>query len=215
MGFILPCTSGCPWHRVGLALHGAEYRKRHAKEVAASRALFIRFKEHAETALSHGHDVTFEWPRYSDSWKRKDVMDFFKHSRSMSVDFDGCRFGVCDDKGRPLKKPWRLMTTSQGIVDAFRDICCKHKPDEHGEGRGKALERTGFYTQPLCELVAKTINPSVGQVLVPALAIVPIHHDVSHREKEQETPHVSALAGLVELAAVIEADEEACNSSRT
>ena len=32
----LPCTSGCPWHRVGLALNGAEYRKRHAKEVAAS-----------------------------------------------------------------------------------------------------------------------------------------------------------------------------------
>ena len=77
----LPCTSGCPWHRVGLALNGAEYRKRHAREVAASRALFKQFKEHAETALSRGHDVTFEWPRYSDSWKRKDVMDFFKDSR--------------------------------------------------------------------------------------------------------------------------------------
>ena len=120
-----------------------------------------------------------------------------------------CRFGVCDDKGRPLKKPWRLMTTSQSIVDAFRDIYCRHKPDEHGEGRGKALERSGFYTQPLCELVAKTINPSVGQTLVPALPIVPIQHDPSHREKEQETPHVSAPAGLVELAAVVEADEEA------
>ena len=32
----LPCTSGCPWHRVGLALHGAEYRRRHAKDVAES-----------------------------------------------------------------------------------------------------------------------------------------------------------------------------------
>ena len=63
----LPCTSGCPWHRVGLALNGAEYRKRHAKEVAASRALFKQFREQAETALSHGHDVTFEWPRYSNS----------------------------------------------------------------------------------------------------------------------------------------------------
>ena len=61
----------------------------------------------------------------------------------------------------------------------------------------------------MCELVAKTINPSVGQTLVPALPIVPIQHDPSHREKEQETPHVSALAGLVELAAVVEADEEA------
>ena len=71
----------------------------------------------------------------------------------MSVDFDGCRFGVCDDKGRPLKKPWRLMTTSKDIVEAFPGLLCQHKPEEHGEGRGKALERTGFYTQPLCELV--------------------------------------------------------------
>ena len=61
----------------------------------------------------------------------------------------------------------------------------------------------------LCELVAKTINPSVGQILVPALPTVPIQHDTSHREKEQETPRVSALAGLVESAAVVEADEEA------
>ena len=99
----VPCTSGCPWHRVGLALNGAEYRKRHAKEVAAAKALFKQFKEHAETALSHGHDVTFEWPRCSGSWKRQDVMVFFKDSRFMSVDFDSCRFGVSGEKGRPLK----------------------------------------------------------------------------------------------------------------
>ena len=43
-------------------------------------ALFKQFREQAETALSHGHDVTFEWPRYSDSWKRKDVLDFFQVS---------------------------------------------------------------------------------------------------------------------------------------
>ena len=38
---------------------------------------------------------------------------------------------------------------------------------------------------------------------------MPIQHDSNHREKEQETPHVSALSGLVDLAAVVEADEEA------
>ena len=47
----LPCTSGCPWHRIGLALHGASYRKKHAKEVAESRALFKQFTQHAKTAL--------------------------------------------------------------------------------------------------------------------------------------------------------------------
>ena len=63
------------------------------------------------------------------------------------------------------------MTTSRAIVEAFKGLLCQHKPEEHGEGRGKALERTGCYTQPLCELA---INPTVGQVLVPALPMISI-----------------------------------------
>ena len=101
------------------------------------------------------------------------------------------------------------MTTSKDIVEAFKGLFCQHKPEERGEGRGKALERTGFYTQPMRQLVAKTINPKVGQVLVPALPLISIQHDPNHREKDRETPHVPALAELTELAAVNETDEEA------
>ena len=203
----LPCTSGCPWHRIGLALHGPSYRKKHAKEVAESRALFKQFTQHAKTALDNGHDVTFEWPRYSDSWKRNDVQEFFKDSRFRAVDFDGCRLGVVDKRGLPIKKPWRLMTTSSDMVEAFKGLHCRHKPDEHGEARGKALERTGFYTQAMCELIAKTINPKVGTIVVPALPVVAICQDKEHREIEQGSRHVSAMAGFAELAAVVETDE--------
>ena len=110
-----------------------------------------------------------------------------------------CRLGVVDDRGLPIKKPWRLMTTSPEIVEAFRGIFCNHKPDEHGEARGKALERTGFYTQTMCELIAKAINPTSP--------VVAINHDEEHREKEQGSRHVAALAGFAELAAVVETDE--------
>ena len=83
-----------------------------------------------------------------------------------------------------------------GIVEAFVGLFCKHKPEEHGEARGKALERTGFYTQTMCELIAKTINPRVGHVLVPALPVVAIQHDFSHKDKDQESRrHIPALAG--------------------
>ena len=203
----LPCTSGCPCHRIGLALHGPPYRKKHAKEVAESRALFKHFTQHAKTALDNGHDVTFEWPRYSDSWKRNDVQEFFKDSRFKAVDFDGCRLGVVDKRGLPIKKPRRLMTTSPEMVEAFKGLSCKHKPDEHGEARGKALERTGFYTQAMCELIAKTINPKVGTIVVAALPVVAICQDKEHREIEQGSRHVAALAGFAELAAVVETDE--------
>ena len=40
----------------------------------------------------------------------------------MSVDFDGCRFGVVDDRGHPIKKPWRLMTTSPEKVEALQGL---------------------------------------------------------------------------------------------
>ena len=99
------------------------------------------------------------------------------------------------------------MTTSPEIVEAFMGLFCKHKPEEHDEARG--TERTGFYTQTMCELIAKTINPRVGQVLVPALPVVAIQHDNTHRDKDQESRHIPALAGLTELAAVVETDETA------
>ena len=46
----LPRTSG-PWHTVSLTLNRAEYRKRHAQEAAASRALFKQSR--AKIAQSH------------------------------------------------------------------------------------------------------------------------------------------------------------------
>ena len=121
----------------------------------------------------------------------------------------GCLFGVVDDRGQPIKTPWRLMTTSPEIVEAFKGLFCKHKPEEHGEARGKALERAGFYAQTMCELIAETINPRVGQVLVPALPVLAIQRDNTHRDKDQESHHIPALAGLIESAAVDETDETA------
>ena len=95
------------------------------------------------------------------------------------------------------------MTTSKDIVEAFKGLFCQNKPEEDGEGRGALAS-----TQP-CASSSPSINPRVGQVLVPALPLIAIQHDSNHREKDQEAPHVPALAGLTELAAVIETDEEA------
>ena len=205
----LPCTSGCPWHRVNLKERGAPYRKELARKIVEARKLFSQFAEHAYTALSCGHHVTFEWPRYSDSWKRPEVKRFFNDSRFKVVDFDGCRLGVCNDKGEPVKKPWRIMTTSDEVVKSFTGLTCQHQAHEHGEARGRSLEGTGFYTQPMCELLARAFNPRVATQLVPALPVVPVAPQTEHREKEQQLKHESPLAGLDQLATVIESDETA------
>ena len=64
----LPCTSGCPWHRIGLALQGASYRKKHAKEVAESRTLFKQCQD-----CSHLSGLAIQTPgseRMSKSFSR-------------------------------------------------------------------------------------------------------------------------------------------------
>ena len=75
------------------------------------------------------------------------------------------------------------MTTSSEIVEAFKSLFCQHQREEHGEARGKALERTGLYTQTICELIAKTINPKIAQVLMPALHAAATTESNSHHER--------------------------------
>ena len=52
-------------------------------------------------------------------------------------------------------------------------------------------------------------NPRVSTQLVPALPVVPVVPQTEHREKEQSLKHESPLAGLDQLATVIESDETA------
>ncbi|CAE7560940.1 RE1 [Symbiodinium natans] len=206
----LPCTSGCPWHRVGLSQHGDTYRTKLRLKVKASQRLFSKFASHAETALACGADVTFEWPRNSDSWKRADVQAFFKkHPCFREVNFDGCRLGVVGQEQQPVKKPWRLMTTSDAIVKSFSGLHCNHGPKDHAKPRGKVLEKTGFYTQSMCELIAYALNPSLKRKVIPAMPVIPCTTDNEHRQKEQELKHVSSLAGLEDLAVALEGDEKA------
>jgi hypothetical protein len=86
--------------------------------------------------LKLGGTVSFEWPRHSTSWKRQDVAAFFhSHSGFMDVEFDGCAVGLRSKKGNPIKKPWRVKTTSKRIVDAFKDKTCScEHPHERCEG---------------------------------------------------------------------------------
>ena len=108
-----------------------------------------------------------------------------------------------------MKKPWRLMTTSNAVVSAFEGLRCNHEPSEHVEARGKDLEHTGLYTQEMCERIAFAINPSRAYISVPAMPVIPATTQQQHREREQELKHVSALSGYQDLAAVVESDEEA------
>ena len=206
----IPCTTGSPWQRLNLFRGGKKFRKKWRKQVKESKRLFAGFAETAEVILTDEKgDVTFEWPTHCEGWNRDDVKAFFEKHRDKfkEVRFDGCAVGVKDRKGNPIRKPWKLMTTSQSIVDAFSSCKCKCKPGTHAQAAGSNTADTAFYPELMCEKIARALYPMRVCQQVPCCPLVPLSVDPQHhREKEQDLKHVSALASEA-FAVAVESDE--------
>ena len=207
----IPCTSGSPWQFINRKKGGAAFIRKLARQVKESKRLFSSFAKRAERVLNHNGTVTFEWPRPCSGWKRLDVIAFFeKHPQFMRVDFEGCAVGLTTRDGLPLTKPWRLMTTSQRIKDAFQDIRCKCQ-QTHARCEGAETTRSAMYPPQMTDLIAKALFPSkCAQQSVPAMPCRPASSDPQpHREVEQHLKHVSPLAGFEDLARAVESDPTA------
>ena len=99
--------------RLRIALAEAEppqvrkaFKKKLGEQVKQSKVMFSKFALHAEHVLKAGGSVTFEWPRDCEGWQRPDV----------AVSFHGCAVGLTDENGSPIKKPWRIKTTSKALA---------------------------------------------------------------------------------------------------
>ena len=204
----IPCTSGSPWQYINRRRGGAAYMKRLALQLRESKRLFKSFSKRAELVLKLGGTVSFEWPRPSTGWKRPDVVAFFNsHPEFMEVDFDGCAVGLRSKKGVPIKKPWRVRTTSQRVVDVFKDKKCScEQPHEKCEGSETA--QSAMYPPEMAFLITQALYPTkCSQQHAPAMPCTPLSTEPQeHREVEQHLKHVSPLAGFEDLAVAIETD---------
>ena len=207
----IPCTSGSPWQHINRKKGGAAFIRKLAHQVKESKRLFSSFTKRAERVLNHNGTVTFEWPRPCSGWKRPDVVGFFeKYPQFMCVDFEGCAVGLTTRDGLPLKKPWRLMTTSQRIKDAFQDKRCKCQ-QIHARCEGAETTRSAMYPPHMINLIAQAFFPSkCAQQSVPAMPCRSATSEPQpHREIEQHLKHVSPLAGFEDLAIAVESDPTA------
>ena len=209
----IPCTAGSVWQRLNAARLGPSFRAYLRRQKSQSKKLFASFADRAELVLSRGGTVTFEWPRYNDGWEREDVKTFFaNHPEFVEVLFDGCAVGMKSKDGKPIRKPWKLMTTSLRIKAFFENMKCSHDPSEHAKAAGSETARTAFYPQEMTELIISALYLSKVQVHAPAMPCVhPAPSPHEHREIEQHLRHVSALSGFEDLAIAVESDEQAHN----
>ena len=178
----IPCTSGSPWQYINRRRGGAAYMKRLALQLRESKRLFKSFSKRAELVLKLGGTVSFEW-------------------------FDGCAVGLRSKKGVPIKKPWRVRTTSQRVVDVFKDRKCScEQPHEKCEGSETA--RSAMYPPEMAFLITQALYPAkCSQQHAPAMPCTPLSTEPQeHREVEQHLKHVSPLAGFEDLAVAIETD---------
>ena len=207
----IPCTSGSPWQYINRKKGGAAFMRKLARQVKESKRLFSSFAKRAERVLNHGGTVTFEWPRPCSGWKRPDVVAFFeKYPQFMTVGFEGCTVGLTDRNGYPIKKPWKLKTTSSRIVEAFQDMRCRCQ-QPHSRCEGAETTRSAMYPPQMTSLIAQALYPSkCAQQSVPAMPCRPATSEPQpHREIEQHLKHVSPLAGFEDLAIAVESDPTA------
>ena len=150
--------------------------------------------------------VSFERPRLSTGWKRPDVIAFFDaHPEFLEANFDGCAVGLRSKVGNPIKKFWRVRTTSQRVYDAFhKKVCsCTHQ-HEKCEGADTAA----IYPAQMTHMVAQALYPSnCVQQHAPAMPCQPLATEPQeHREVEQHLKHVCPVSGFEDLAVAVETD---------
>ena len=106
---------------------GHAFNVKLAKSRVVSLQMLNYFFIIAKEVLALGGDISFEWPREATGWKLDVLQKFIERFKLMTVHFDGCAFGLKSKKGNPIKKPWRIVTSSQTLVDSLSPHVCVHK----------------------------------------------------------------------------------------
>ena len=134
------------WYNINKMRPGGMAKLR--KHITTYKRLWQHFKKAASQGIEQGGIVINEWPRSCRYWRDKDVVAFFEHYNMSYVDFDGCMVGLTSAKGVPIKKPWRIATNCNEIIEALSNLKCNgsHK---HCPCAGSETKKTEGYRHAL------------------------------------------------------------------
>ena len=142
----LPCTGGSTWSHLNLTIEGNRER------VLAARKLFTKLWA-SFVDLSCGLDrigvqYAIEWPKNCVYWSWDRIRKWLKSHELPEVTFDGCRLGLKESHGTPVRKPWRIATSCKAIVKAFKNKTCRG-----GHSHATCLKDSEDYTPKFASLV--------------------------------------------------------------
>ena len=104
----IPCTGGTSWTYINLMNESArrkvEYHQFVFQKIWASMAEFLNSIRTLQPF------VALEWPSGCLYWKYDRVRKFLGKYNLELVKFDGCRLGIVNKEGIPMKKPWTVAS---------------------------------------------------------------------------------------------------------
>ena len=154
----LPCTVWSAWQFMSVKRHGDPYLAKLVERRAQSLALLANFITVAREVRKRGGHVSFELPRYATGWLRSEVIKMISEFNMFEATFDGCRFGLTDKKGNPIKKPWRVVTTCQTLASELNQHKCSNPSGfKHSLAEGSKAAQTAFYPAAMCQTILNTL----------------------------------------------------------
>ena len=151
----LECKSWSAWSRLNAAKH-PDYLQRLEEEREQSRKLLLKFIRVAAIVIHAGGEVSFKWPRHAAGWGLPDMIAFIDQFGLLEALFDGCRFGLVSHRGWPMRKPWKIVTTSRRLAGHLGQFRCLHgKEFKRDVVEGQDSRRSAFYPEAMARALGR------------------------------------------------------------
>ena len=154
----LPCRPWSTWQQVNVAISetvraNIEADREESRRMVYQLARAVRLLHEADVEV----EIAYEWPRTASGRKEPEIQKALMEMGATSVcEFDGCRYGLVDQAGLPVMKPWKVQTSMQRLVEPLSLRC--DRTHEHGECRGRMAVRSGLYTDMMVRKVGYAIT---------------------------------------------------------
>ena len=170
----IPCTAWSTWQHMSLHTQGPEYAERLRKARLQSRKILLNFVKLAGIVIEGGGRVAIECPRYATGWRLAELQNFIIKYDLCSSNFEGCGFGMQDDKGVPIYKPWRVVTSCVRLANSLEEHRCRHEVGfKHAKVQGSLTAKTASYPRAMCQCVAAAWYQAAVHGNVPVMCCVP------------------------------------------
>ena len=148
-----PCTGGSPWQRFHRARDEQYYDDKMKGLFTVHRKLWKGFLRLVNTSTSTTWVI--EWPQRCAYWGWASTKSFLKLNQHESTLVFGCACGMVGSDGLPIKKVWRLCSSSHVLIHCMSKLKC---PGDHEHSNSYILRSTQHYPEAFAHTALRALS---------------------------------------------------------